>query len=162
MQANSNSSEIITPKILSTLGTKCVSGTSFSPQKQRRRERCLTTMRMKEIIRAVPGCFIGRRQPRNLEENIAELSLCFSGRGRAIVWTGSKRCENGGAGIFTPRVCAGGLHATFFMSPIWQHHLVEVLKAPPSLAGLGLHLTQLWVYKDNGNLEAFNKQQRRG
>lgn len=36
-------------------------------------------MWMKEIIRAVPGCFIGRRQPRILKENIAELSLCFQG-----------------------------------------------------------------------------------
>lgn len=48
-------------------------------------------------------------------EDFGELSLCFQGGrgGRAIVWTGSKRSENGGAGIFTPRVCTGGLHAAF-------------------------------------------------
>lgn len=46
------------------------------------------TMWMKEIIRAVPGCFIGHRQLKILEENNAELSLCFQGGkrgGRGIV-----------------------------------------------------------------------------
>lgn len=41
----------------------------------------LHTMWMKEIIRAVPGCFIGRRQPRILEENIAESCHCVFGEG---------------------------------------------------------------------------------
>lgn len=37
----------------------------------------LSTVWMKEIIRGILGCFIGRRQRRILEENIAELSMCF-------------------------------------------------------------------------------------
>lgn len=67
--------------------------------------------------------------------------------GRAIVWTGSKRCENGGAGIFTARPWTRGLH-----EPFWCHPFDSILSwrvwRRLSLAGLQLHLTQ--VYKDNG------------
>lgn len=51
---------------------------------------------------------------------ISQSCHCVFRRGRGgkeIVWTGSKRCENGGAGIFTPRVCTGGLNATFLCHP---------------------------------------------
>lgn len=73
-------------------------------------------MWMKEIIRAAPGCFIGRRQPRIVEENIAELSLCFQG-GREEGDILFERCENGGAGIFTPMV-RGGITCSVFMSSV--------------------------------------------
>lgn len=123
------------------------------PRNKEEERGVLPTMWMKEIIRAVPGCFIGHRQPKILEENSCH--CVFGGRrkggeaGREIVWTGSKRCENGGAGIFTPRVCTGDYMQRFYVTHLTasSHGGSE---GSPSLAGLGLRLTQLWVYKDNG------------
>lgn len=63
------------------------------------------TVWMKEIIRAVPGCFIGRRQPRMLEENIAELSLCFQGGGEK------------GEGLFELRVNAVKMVELAYLHP---------------------------------------------
>lgn len=87
-----------------------MSGTSFSPGKQRRREGCLSlAMWMKEIIRGVLGCFMGRRQPRILGEEYGGAVIVFSGRGETVCLNpGSKRCESGGAGIFTAGLCADG------------------------------------------------------
>lgn len=99
---------------------------------------------MKEIIRAVPGCFIGCRQPRILEENIAELSLCFRGGGEE------------GEGLFELGVNAVKMVELAYLHPgsaqgdYMQRFYVTRLTASShggfegflSLAGLGLHLTQ--------------------
>lgn len=116
--------ESITPQILSS--TKCVSGTSFSPSKHRRREgvsysqcgwRGLSELFLVVSLVAGSRGFWGR---------ISQSCHCVFGeegevgRGgrRGFVWTGSKRCESGGAGIFTPRVCTvGGLQAPFACHP---------------------------------------------
>lgn len=149
-QKSLNSFPSITPKF-STFSTKCVSGTSFSSQKQREMRGVLPTMWMKEIIRAVPGCFIGRRQPRILE-NIAELSLCFQGGGEE----GDRLFELGvnAVKMVAPAYLHPGSAQGDYMQRFYVTHLTASshggFEGSPSLAGLGLHLTQLWVYKDNG------------
>lgn len=105
----------------------------------------LPTMWMKEIIRVVPGCFIGHRQPRILEENIAELSLCFRGGGEE----GERLFELGVNAV--KMVELAYLHPGSAQGDYMQRFYVTHLTASsrggfegsPSLAGLGLHLTQL-------------------
>lgn len=128
---SSKISESITPKTLSSTKRE---HTKFQSIENKEEDRgVLPTMWMKEIITAVPGCFIGCRQPRILEENIAELSLC--------IWVRERRER----GLFELKVNAvkmvelaylhpGSAQRDYrhrFMSPIWQHHLIEFLKAPP-------------------------------
>lgn len=105
---------------------------------------------MKEIIRDVPGCFIGRRQPRILE-NIAELSLCVC----VCVWCGGG--GGGESGLFELRVNAWkmaelaylhpgsaieGLHAALYVTRLTASS-GRGFEGSPSLAGLGPRLTQL-------------------
>lgn len=76
-------------------------------------------MWMKEIIRAAPGCFIGRRQPRIAEENIAELSLYFQGgreEGDVLFELGVNAVKMVELAYLHPW-SVGGLHATFLCHP---------------------------------------------
>lgn len=102
-------------------------------------------MWMKEIIRAVPGCFIGREQPRILEENIAELSLCFRGggeEGEGLFELGVNAVKMVELAYLHPGSAQGDYMQRFYVT-----HLTASshggFEGSPSLAGLGLHLTQL-------------------
>lgn len=103
------------------------------------------TLWMKEIIRAVPGCFIGRRQPRILEKNIAELSLCFRGggeEGEGLFELGVNAVKMVELAYLHPGSAQGDYRQRFYVT-----HLTASshggFEGSPSLAGLGLHLTQL-------------------
>lgn len=101
------------------LSTKCESGTSFSPQKQRK-ERCLTHNVDEGDYQSCSWLFHWLQTAKNSGGEHRRAVIAFSGRGRGwreTVWTRNKCCENGGAGIFTPRVCAGGLHTMFSCHP---------------------------------------------
>ena len=103
-------------------------------------------MWMKEIIRAVPGCFIGRRQPSILAENIAELSLCFQGEGGSggerLFELGVNAVKMVELAYLHPGSAQGDYRQRFYVT-----HLTASshggFEGSPSLAGLGLHLTQL-------------------
>lgn len=106
---------------------------------------------MKEIIRDVPGCFIGQRQP-EISENSARLSVCVFACVCARVCVG-----RGGSGLFELRVNAvkmaelaylhpgsgtEGLQAAFYVTRLTASS-GGGFEGSPSLAGLGLRLTQL-------------------
>lgn len=98
---------------------------------------------MKEIIRAIPGCFIGHRQRRILEENIAELSMCFfQGGGEGLFELGVNAVKMVELAYLHPGSAQGDYMQRFYVT-----HLTASFhggfEGSPSLAGLGPHLTQL-------------------
>lgn len=154
---------------------KCVSGTRLGPQKQRRRDRergVVATTRMKRIIRDVPGCFIGLRQPKILE-NIAELSLCVcvcamgggAESGLFELWVNASKMAE--LAYLHQGSARDGLQSAFYVTRLTASS-GGGFEGSLSLAGLGLRLTQLWVYKGNGCQTSKcapvsrNKQQSRG
>lgn len=117
-----------------------------SVHRNKEKERgVLLTMGMKEIIRAVPGCFIGCRQPRILEENIAELSLHFQGGGEdgeRLFELGINAVKMGELAYLHPGSAQGDYTQCFHVTHLTasSHRGFEGSR---SLARLGLHLTQL-------------------
>lgn len=110
------------------------------------------TMWMKEIIRGVPGCFMGRRQPRIVGEEYGGAVIVFSGRGgRRFVWTRGVNAVKVAELAYLQPGCArmGDYRQRLHVTRLTASSHVG-FEGSPSLAGLGLHLTQLWLHKDNG------------
>lgn len=114
--------------------------------KNKEKERgALPTTCMKETIRAVPGCFIGRRQPRILEKNIAGLSFLFRGGGEdgeRLFELGVNAAKMVELAYLHPGSAQGDYTQRFYVTHLTasSHRGFE---GSLSLARLGLHLTQL-------------------
>jgi len=105
----------------------------------------LPTLWMKEIIRAVPGCFIGRRQSRILEKNIAELSLCFQGEreeGKELFELGVNAVKMVKLAYLHPGPAQGDYMQRFYVTYLTASSN-RGFEGSLSLVGLGLYLTQL-------------------
>lgn len=92
-----------------------MSGTSFSPWKQRRREGCLTRNVDEGDYQRRSWLFHGSQAAEDSGGRIWWSCHCVFGKRRETLCLnpGSKRCESGGAGIFTAGLCKdGGLQAT--------------------------------------------------
>lgn len=138
------------PKILSS--TKYVSGTSFSPWKRRRRERCLTRCVDEGDYQRRSWLFHGSKAAEDCGGRIWWSCHCVFRKRRETLRLnpGSKRCESGGAGIFTARLSTeGDYRQRWHVTRLTASSHVG-FEGSPSLAGLRLRLTQLWLHKDNG------------
>lgn len=128
----------------------------------------LPTLWMKKIIRAVPGCFVGCGLPWILE-NISELSLCFqAGRVETeeLFELGVNAVKIVELAYLCPGSARGDYRQCFCVTELTASSN-GCFKGSPSLAGLCLHLTQLWLHKEGiwipmPILKAFNWQHGKG
>lgn len=141
----------ITPKFLSMRSRKIsLSGTSFSPQKQRRRERCLIHSVDEGDYQSHSWLFHWSQAAKNSGgEYRRAVNVFFQGGGEGLFELGVNAVKMVELAYLHPGSAQGDYMQRFYVT-----HLTASFhggfEGSPSLAGLGPHLTQLWVYKDNG------------